>query len=321
MSSAMGNLQGRTNMSVLQIDKLSKVFRRGFWGRPVIALHELTLNVEAGEIYGFLGPNGAGKTTTVKILLRIIYPTSGSATIMGKPLGHPDVVNQVGYMPENPYFYRFLTGREFLRFFARLANISAAEAAKRADQLLEQVGMSHAADVRIAEYSKGMVTRIGLAQALLREPAVLFLDEPMSGLDPIGRREIRQIIMNLRARGKTIFFCSHILSDVEAICDRVAILNKGRVVAQGNLDDILGNEGGFEITFRKDENKKQPPDFNGIAEKITDAGPSYAVVVPSQELVAQAIDLAGSANDTLLSVVQRRESLENYFIRKLGRPS
>lgn len=312
-------------MPVLEIDKLSKTFHRGFWGRPVIALHELSLTVEPGEIFGFLGPNGAGKTTTVKLLLRIIRPTSGKATILGHPLGHPQVVNQVGYMPENPYFYRFLTGREFLSFFAQLANLRGQQARQRVNQALEQVGMTYAAEARLAEYSKGMVTRIGLAQALLREPAVLFLDEPMSGLDPIGRREIREIIMELRQRGKTIFFCSHILPDVEAICDRVAILNKGRLLAQGRLEDILrrpdgeSGSGGHEVTIRKRDPKAAPPDFGPAAKSVSDGGASYTVLVLQQDAIPGVVEAAIRHGDTLVSVAPQRESLERYFLRELGK--
>jgi len=226
-------------MAVVEIDGLSKMYRRGFWGIKVPALQDLHLKVEEGEIFGFLGPNGAGKTTTLKILLRIIYPTSGNAKVLGNPIGSAVLKTQVGYMPENPYFYRFLTPVEFLRFYARLSEVSREGLKKKIDDLIELVGLTHARNQRIGEFSKGMTQRIGLAQALLHEPKIIFMDEPLSGLDPIGRREMRRLILSLRKQGKTVFFCSHILSDVESICERVAILHRGKLIRQGAISELL----------------------------------------------------------------------------------
>jgi ABC-2 type transport system ATP-binding protein len=203
------------------------------------ALHPLDLDVEEGETFGLIGPNGAGKTTTLKLLMALIFPSAGEARILGMPLDDPRMKQQIGYTPEQPYFYDYLTGRELLDFIGQLFGLSAKERARRSGELLEKVGMSAAADVPLRKYSKGMTQRIAIAQALVSRPRLVFLDEPMSGLDPIGRREMSLLIRELRDSGITVFFCSHILSDVEQLCDRVAILNKGRLVASGPLSSIL----------------------------------------------------------------------------------
>lgn len=202
-------------MSVLKTENLTKVYKRG-WKEAKTALDSLSIEVHEGEVFGFLGPNGAGKTTTIKILLRLLTPTTGSAQILGKDLRNAPTRLRVGYMPENPYFYRFLTGEEFLKFYAKLNHIPADQRDKRIDELLNTVGMTHARAVRIRDYSKGMVQRIGLAQALMHDPKLVLLDEPLSGLDPIGRKEIRDLVYELKKQGRTIFFCSHILSEAIA---------------------------------------------------------------------------------------------------------
>jgi ABC-2 type transport system ATP-binding protein len=203
------------------------------------ALHPLDLEVEEGETFGLIGPNGAGKTTTLKLLMALVFPSAGEARILGMPLDDPRMKRQIGYTPEQPYFYDYLTGRELLDFFGQLFGLSLKERARRSGELLERVGMSAAADVPLRKYSKGMTQRIAIAQALVNRPRLVFLDEPMSGLDPIGRREMSLLIRELRDTGVTVFFCSHILSDVEQLCDRVAILNKGKLVASGPLSGIL----------------------------------------------------------------------------------
>ncbi|MBE7560554.1 ABC transporter ATP-binding protein [bacterium] len=210
-------------MAILRTENLTKYYRRGFLGRPAPALIGLNLEVQAGEIFGFLGPNGAGKTTTLKLLLRLIHASAGRAWIKGQPIGHPSLVRTIGYMPENPYFYRFLTGEELLHFYGKLCHFPPGRRRERARELLKMVGLEHAAKVRVGEYSKGMVQRVGLAQALLNEPELILMDEPMSGLDPIGRAEMQLVIKRLREAGKTVFFCSHILSDVEEPGERIAI--------------------------------------------------------------------------------------------------
>src|SRR5499427_3083370 len=227
-------------MHVIEIENLTHDYQTGFWRkRSLRALDGLSLRVEAGEVFGFLGPNGAGKTTTFKILMRMLRPTAGEARILGRPLDDLRVRARIGYLPERPYFYQHLTARELLLYCGALCDLPRDRAARRATELLDQVGLSDSADRRLRKFSKGMLQRVGLAQALINDPEVLFLDEPMSDLDPLGRREARELIADLRARGKTIFFSSHILTDVEAMCDRLAILSGGKLVEEGKLSDIL----------------------------------------------------------------------------------
>ncbi len=227
-------------MLAIETEKLTKDYALGFWRkRPYRALDCLTLGVEAGEIFGFLGPNGAGKTTTLKLLMQLVFPTSGRAAILGRPAGDVSVRGRIGYLPENPYFYDHLTAEELLLYFGRLFGLPAAERARRAAALLDQVGLGGERRMPLRRYSKGMLQRVGLAQALLNEPEVVFLDEPMSGLDPIGRRMVRSLILSLRDRGTTVFFSSHILADAEAICSRVAILAGGRLLSTGKLSEMV----------------------------------------------------------------------------------
>lgn len=229
--------------------ELTKDFPVGFWRpRPVRALDHLSLAIEAGEIFGLLGHNGAGKTTTLKLLLRLIFPTSGEARILGQPPGA--AAGRIGYLPENPYFYDYLRCRELVAYYAELSGLPASVRPARVAWALERTGMSAAAATPLRKCSKGMVQRIGLAQAIVHRPAVLFLDEPMSGLDPLGRRQVRDLILELKADGATVIFSTHILSDAEQLCDRVAILQKGRLAAQGPLDQLLaGEEDRLEISF------------------------------------------------------------------------
>ena len=229
--------------AAIEADALTKDFLVGFWRpRPYRALDGLTLRVEAGEVFGFLGPNGAGKSTTLKLLMQLIYPTKGTATILGRPVGDVSVRKRIGFLAENPYYYDYLTAEELLLYFAQLFGFSGADAASRVSRILDQVGIGRERRMRLRSFSKGMVQRVGLAQALINDPEVVFLDEPMSGLDPIGRREVRDLIGGLRARGCTVFFSSHILSDAEALCDRVAVVAQGKVAASGRLDELLAFE-------------------------------------------------------------------------------
>jgi ABC-2 type transport system ATP-binding protein len=221
-------------------DELSKDYQVGFWRkRPYRALDRLSIQVEAGEVYGFLGPNGAGKTTTLKLLMQLVYPSSGRAEILGRPLGDLDAKRRLGYLPENPYFYDYLTAEELLRYFAELFGIRGADARARASRLLDQVGIGAERRLQLRKFSKGMLQRVGIAQALVNEPELVVLDEPMSGLDPLGRRDVRTLILALRDRGCTVFFSSHVLSDAEALCNRVAIVARGRLVTTGRLTDML----------------------------------------------------------------------------------
>jgi ABC-2 type transport system ATP-binding protein len=227
-------------MFAIRTDGLTKYYPVGFWRpRPRLALDALTLSVEAGEVFGFLGPNGAGKSTTLKLLMRLIYPSSGHAEILNRPIGDLGVRRRIGFLPENPYFYDNLTAEEVLTYFAALFGYGPAERRQRVSRVLDDLGIGNDRRTQLRRFSKGMVQRVGLAQALLNDPEVVFLDEPMSGLDPIGRHQVRELILRLRDRGCTVFFSSHVLSDAEALCHRVAILARGRLVASGSLAEMV----------------------------------------------------------------------------------
>ena len=230
-------------MAAIETENLTKDFLIGFWRpKPYRALDGLTLSVEPGEVFGFLGPNGAGKSTTLKLLMQLIYPTAGQARILGRPVGTVAIRHRIGFLAENPYFYDYLTAEEVLTYFARLFGLSGADVTSRVDRVLDEVGIGAERRMRLRLFSKGMLQRVGLAQAIINDPEVVFLDEPMSGLDPLGRRDVRDLIVRLRARGCTVFFSSHILSDAETLCSRVAIMAQGRLAAAGRLTDIVAFE-------------------------------------------------------------------------------
>jgi ABC-2 type transport system ATP-binding protein len=245
-----GELTTVDQTPVVQTSDLRKVYRTGFWlNQKIESLKNCTLSVYQGETFGLLGPNGAGKTTLLKTLLGIVRPTSGRAWLLGSPIGNAQVKQRIGYLPENPYFYDYLTGWEFLQFTAGLFEIPPDIQQQRIPLLLDLVGLSKSAarNKQMRQYSKGMLQRIGLAQALINDPELVFLDEPMSGLDPMGRYQIREIILSLKAQGKTIFFNSHVLSDVEKICDRVAILAEGELICTGSLNELLGTTERYHV--------------------------------------------------------------------------
>src|SRR5437868_9910630 len=236
--------------TVIEIDRLTKEYEAGFLRkRKTRALDTLSLAVERGQIFGFLGANGAGKTTTLKLLMRLIYPTSGTARILGRDISDISMHARIGYLPENPYFYDHLTAREFLSYCGELFGQKTGTRASRTEALLTRVNLEKKSwDLQLRKFSKGMLQRVGLAQALINDPEIVFLDEPMSGLDPVGRREVRDLVASLRTEGKTVFMCSHILSDIEVLCDSVAILKEGRLAHSGSLEDLRAREAGqFEI--------------------------------------------------------------------------
>src|SRR5262250_525867 len=230
--------------AVIVIENLTKDYEVGFWRkRKVRALDGLSLTIDRGQIFGFLGANGAGKTTTLKLLMRLIFPTTGSAQILGHDIRDVSMHQRIGYLPENPYFYDYLTAREFLDYCAQIFGYPAATRRKRAADLLARVKLDEKRwDTQLRKFSKGMLQRVGLAQSLVNDPEIVFLDEPMSGLDPVGRREVRDLIASLRDEGKTVFMCSHILSDIEVLCDQVAILKHGKVARSGSLDELRAHE-------------------------------------------------------------------------------
>ena len=309
-------------MDAIRTEGLTKHFAVGFWRpRPYLALDHLTLRVAIGDVFGFLGPNGAGKTTTLKLLMQLIYPTAGTAEILGRPAGDVQVRRRIGYLPENPYFYDYLSAEELLTYFAGLFGYRAAERATRAKALLDEVGIGAERRMPLRKYSKGMVQRVGIAQALINDPDVVFFDEPMSGLDPLGRREVRELILRLRARGRTVFFSSHVLSDAEALCSRVAILAGGRMVASGALADIraLDARGWDLVVHGLEPHALEALVRQGRVTRSTDIGGGrYALELPlSEEPHVLLADLAPSGA-RLISVHPLRDSLEDFFVKQVS---
>jgi ABC-2 type transport system ATP-binding protein len=301
----------------IEIDGLTKDYYTGFWRkRPQRALDGLTLEVEEGEVFGFLGPNGAGKSTTLKLLMGLMFPTAGTARILGRSIEDVGMHKQIGYLPEQPYFYDYLTGRELLDYFARFFGYGPTERRERVDRFLERVGLSAAGNIQLRKYSKGMLQRVGIAQAILHDPQVVFLDEPMSGLDPVGRREVRDIILDLRKHGRTVLFSTHILSDAEMLCDRVAVLLGGKLQGVGSPSEILDVQvQGMEILFELPPGRALPPD---LADQTTQTGSRLRVEVPEEELYA-ALERLHLRQARILSVTPIKPTLEDYFFQLVGR--
>ncbi|MCX7993192.1 MAG: ABC transporter ATP-binding protein, partial [Fimbriimonadales bacterium] len=288
----------------------------GLWSKhPVDAVKNLNLEVYRGEIFGFLGPNGAGKTTTIKVLLGIIYPTEGEAYVLGKPAGDPKNHYKISYLPENPYFYDYMTGREILTFYAKLFGIPEPARSKRVNELLDRVGLSRAADQPLRTYSKGMQQRIGLAQCLLNDPDLLILDEPTAGLDPIAHIDIRDMILDLRDQGKTLFISSHQLSDVERVCDRVAILNRGVMVQLGRIEELLAGGHVEVIADKVPDNAVEP--IRQLGGKVSLHDGRLIVEQPDNGSVDRVIDIVRSAGGHIISVKPYRRSLEDLFVETI----
>ena len=305
-------------MAALETIDLTKDYLVGFWRkRPKRALDHLNLSVEEGEIFGLLGPNGAGKTTTLKLLMRLVYPTAGTARLLGRPLDDVNVHRRIGFLPEAPYFYDYLTAREFLGYCAQLFNQGKAERRRRVGELLERVGLSDAADAALRHFSRGMLQRVGIAQALLNDPELIFLDDPMLGLDPVGRREVRDLILELRRQGKTIVFSTHILSDVEALCDRVAILNRGRLHGLGHLDTMLKMKAKAHEVLIGEPSDALLAALRKIADGVHRAGDKLNATVPPEQLFA-VIDCVRQNGGRLLAVTPVHSSLEDYFFETFG---
>jgi ABC-2 type transport system ATP-binding protein len=303
---------------VVQTEQLSKVFRVGFWGKRVTAVDCLNLEVRRGEVFGFLGPNGAGKTTTLKILMGLIYPTSGNAWLFGRDMSDPQTKARLGFLPESPYFYDYLTSREFLGFYGHLFGLWGAALGKRVDELLELVGMTHAKDLQLRKFSKGMLQRVGIAQALINDPELVVLDEPMSGLDPIGRKEVRDLILRLKESGKTVLFSSHILHDAEVLCDRVAMILKGRLVACGRVTDLLDQGASHQVELVVDRLTAEGLDHvRPLTDKVVMQGDRMLLVLKSQQQVQGALEIIRSAKASLVSLNPQKGSLEDLFIREV----
>lgn len=306
--------------AVIEIENLTKVYEVGFWRkRNVLALDGLSLKVEAGEIFGFLGANGAGKTTTLKLLTRLIYPTSGHARILGHDIGDVRMHSRIGYLPENPYFYDYLTAREFLDYCGQLFGYGPSERKKRTEELLRRVFLDEKSwSKQLRKFSKGMLQRVGLAQALVNDPGIVFLDEPMSGLDPVGRRQVRDLIASLRERGTTVFMCSHILSDIEVLCDRVAIMREGKLGEIGRLEElraVAGDKNRVEITVAgadADAVSSRLATLTGAVVSPTAGG--TRIEVNDERDVDAAIVAVRQAGGRLVSVQPVKQSLEELFV-------
>ena len=309
-------------MPVVEIENLTKDYEVGFWRkRKVRALDGLTLSVEAGGIFGFLGANGAGKTTTLKLLMRLIYPTAGRARILGRDINDVEMHARIGYLPENPYFYDYLTGRELLSYCAELFGYGLKDRRRLAAEMLTRVNLDEKSwDKQLRKYSKGMLQRVGLAQAIINDPEIIFLDEPMSGLDPVGRREVRDLIASLRARGKTVFMCSHILSDIEVLCDRVAIMRRGQLAETGRLEELrarAGESGRVEILAAGADAESILQAMPVLKDAhITPTASGARIEVADEKDVDAALAALRRAGGRLVSVQPVRQSLEELFVRE-----
>jgi ABC-2 type transport system ATP-binding protein len=297
----------------IEIQGLTKDFPVGFW-RPKMrrALDNLSFHVEEGEVFGFLGPNGAGKTTTMKLLTGLIFPTSGTARVRGRSIDDVEMHREIGYLPEQPYFYDYLTAEELLDYYARFSNFSTAERRKRVASFLDRVGLTAAREVQLRKFSKGMLQRVGIAQAILHDPPVVILDEPMSGLDPVGRREVRDIVLDLKKQGRTVFFSTHILSDAEMLCDRVAVLAAGKLQGVGAPREIVAMKTrSMEILFEACEDRALPA---ALGEQATKIGGRSRITVPEDRLYAALEQLRG-CEARILSVAPVHPTLEDYFLQ------
>ena len=302
------------SMPVVQTWNLSKTYRAGFWmNQKIESLKSCSLSIYRGETFGLLGPNGAGKTTLLKTLLGITRPTTGKAVIFGQPIGDRQVKQKIGYLPENAYLYDFLTAWEFLEFVAGLFQISKGKQRQRIGELLDLVGLaqSTAKKKKLKQYSKGMLQRVGMAQALINDPEIIFLDEPMSGLDPMGRYRMREIVLSLKQQGKTIFFNSHVLSDIEQICDRIAFLALGELICQGSLDELLGKSNAYQATVAETNSETLAPWMTNLTQEN-----HYwhgQLKVEPNDFVSE----LHNTNARLISIQPARPTLEEFFMQQL----
>ena len=299
--------------SAIEIEGLTKDYPVGFWlAKKRRSLEDLTMQVQTGEVFGLLGPNGAGKSTAIKLLMGLIFPTEGTARILGRPISDVRMHGDIGYLPEQPYFNDYLTAAELLDYFARFHNLTAADRRERIEKMLKKVGLEAARKIHLRKYSKGMLQRVGLAQAILHDPQVVILDEPMSGLDPIGRREVRDIIQELKREGRTILFSTHILTDAEMLCDRVGVLVSGKLRGVGSLEKLVGMAvQGMEVLFEFAGDA--PAAASLLLAKATRMGERFRLEVAEEELYSTLEALRG-AGARILSVTQLKPTLEDYFL-------
>jgi ABC-2 type transport system ATP-binding protein len=303
-------------MPAIEILGLEKTYSVGFWRkRPKRALYPLQLTVEDGEVFGFLGPNGAGKTTTLKLLMGLVFPTSGSARILGQDWTDPAVKAQIGFLPEQPYFYDYLTAHELLNYYGQLSGVPAKQRSKRVEEVLHQVGLHDVRGLQLRKFSKGMLQRVGIAQAILHDPKVVFFDEPMSGLDPMGRREVRDLMEQLKHTGKTVFFSTHILSDAETLCDRVAIIHKGELRGVGAVEDLTSSvQGKVEVIWQGTE---IPASVRALGAECHISGGDRVRAIIAENQQDAMIDALRRERQRLVSIIPVRTSLEAYFVEKL----
>ena len=302
-----------SNRPAVRVEALGKDFRHPWTRRVKTAVDAVSFEVPEGGTFGLLGPNGAGKTTTLRMLLGLLPPTRGRAELRGLPAGTPESRSEIGFLPENPYFYDHLSGLEFLEYSGELAGLGRAAARAQARTLIERVGLGTSAHVRLRKYSKGMLQRTGLAHALMGRPRLLFLDEPMTGLDPIGRHEVGELVRELRKDGVTVIFSSHILHDVETLCDRVAILSGGRLLAEGTMDDLLAHgESGAEIVVAPRGTLALPPEFVGAT--LEAVGPRVRIVVADGGRASALVAWLAGHGHEVQALVPRRRSLEDLFM-------
>jgi ABC-2 type transport system ATP-binding protein len=299
---------------ILRTEALTKIFEVGVRARRVVAVEDLSLEVSAGEIFGFVGPNGAGKTTTIKMLMGLIFPTRGRAFVFDTPIPSEAARARIGYLPEQPAWYEFLTGLEALEFFARLAGVAGERRRRRCEELLGMVGLAGSEGRQIRKYSKGMQQRLGIAQALVGDPAFVILDEPMSGLDPVGRKEVRDLMLGLRRQGTTVFFSTHILPDVESLCDRVGVILGGRLRDVGRIGELLSPR------VRAVEVTAVPGPASGAldgGQLLARDGDRLAVSFADEGAAQAAVRALVAGGGRLISVVPHRETLEEFFVRRL----
>ncbi len=302
-------------MIAIEILGMEKTYSVGFWRKkPKCALKPLHLRVEEGEIFGFLGPNGAGKTTTLKLLMGLVFPTAGSARILGMEVNDPRMKAQIGFLPEQPYFYDYLTARELLNYYGQLSGMAPKERSRKIDAALQRVGVPDVGGVQLRKFSKGMLQRVGIAQAILHDPKLVFFDEPMSGLDPMGRREVRDLMEDLKQEGKTVFFSTHILSDAEALCDHVAIINKGELQGVGAVADLTSSvDSKVELVW---QGPAVPASLRTLGAECHVTGDTVRATVSEANQDA-AIEALRRERLRLISVTPVRTSLEDYFMQKL----
>ncbi|MDH3484106.1 MAG: ABC transporter ATP-binding protein [Myxococcales bacterium] len=300
--------------TVLEVKDLRKVFHIGFFRKRVEAVNGASFRVNRGEIFGLLGPNGAGKTTTIKSILRLIFPTTGEIRIFGRDAADREATKRVGYMPENPYVYQYLKPMEFLDLCGRLIGIPKKERSRQAEEMIDKVGLRDAIDRPIGKFSKGMMQRIGLAQALLHDPELLVLDEPMSGLDPIGRKQVRDVLLEQRNRGKTLLFTSHILSDVEMLCDRVVIMQKGRITAEGQVHDLLASTRRRVEIQLSGASRALKDSLRSKGAVIEDAEGRITLRADGNEAVAEILRISNVAGARLEAMIPERQTLESLFL-------